>query len=194
MKLTPIDITHKAFNKKMFGLDEAEVNDFLQQVSMAMEELIHERNSLRETAREKELQIQDFKDRDGVLKATIATASQMSERMRQDGEREAKLIIADAQQKAETILRDSRDSLRKMYQEVTDLKRMRMQFEANLKAMAQAHLTLIEQGEKYMPSIGLPNVAMDNANDQHNIVTTGSATSSTTRRSTQISPLSAGQS
>jgi len=186
MKMTSIDITHKSFTKKMFGIEEAEVNDFLQQVAIAMEELVLERNTLREAMREKELQIQDFKERDGMLKSTIATASQMSDRLRHDGEREAKLIIADAQQKAELIMRDSRDSLKKMYQEITDLKRVRMQFEANLRAMAQAHLTLIEQGEKYMPSIGLPNVAMEQ--------TEAPATSTTnpTRRSTQISPLTAG--
>jgi len=32
-----------------------------------------------------------------------------------------------------------------------------MQFEANLKALAQAHLALLEQGEKYMPQASLPN-------------------------------------
>jgi cell division initiation protein len=163
MKITPIDITHKTFNKKMFGLDEAEVADFLQQVASAMEDLIHERNSLREAIRDKDLQMSEIRDRDSVLKSTIATASQMAERFRGDAEREAKLIIADAQQKSETIVRDSRDSLKRMYQEIAEMKRARMQFEANLKALAQAHITLLEQGEKYMPSIGLPNVHMDNS-------------------------------
>lgn len=193
MKMTPIDITHKSFNKKMFGLEEAEVNEFLQQVAVSMEEMIHERNTLREALRDKELQIQDFKDRDAVLKSTIAAASQMSDRMRQDGEREAKLIIADAQQKAEVILRDSRDSLKKMYQEVTDLKRVRMQFEANLRAMAQAHLTLIDQGEKYLPSIGLPNVNLDSAEAAHpQVPAQQPAVAPAARRSSQISPLTAG--
>ncbi len=160
MKLTPIDITHKTFSKKMFGLNEVEVNEFLQAVTMAMEELTRERNLLRETLREKELQLQSFKERDNTLQSTIATASSMVERMRQDGEREAKLIIAEAQQKAEIILRDSRDSLRKMYQEVAELKRARMQFEANLRALVQAHLTIIDQGDKHM-QIGLPSVSFE---------------------------------
>jgi len=161
MKITPIDITHKSFNKKMFGLDEAEVADFLQQVAQAMEDLIHEKNNLKEMIREKELQMVEFRDRDSSLKATIQTASQMADRLRQDAEREGKLIVADAQQKADMIIRDSRDSLKKMYQEIADMKRARMQFEANLKALAQAHVTLLEQGEKFMPNIGLPNTNLD---------------------------------
>ena len=182
MKMTPIDIAHKSFNKKMMGYDAEEVNDFLQQIAQAMEALTHERNSLREALREKDLALLDYKERDQVLKTTIATASQMADRLRVDAEREAKLIITDAQQKAEIITRDSRDSMKKMYQEVNDLKRMRMQFEANLKAMAQAHLTLIEQGEKYLPNSHLPN---------HNIVNeSAAATSGGNSRSSVISPLS----
>ncbi|MGZ5279002.1 MAG: DivIVA domain-containing protein [Pseudobdellovibrionaceae bacterium] len=161
MKITPIDIAHKNFNKKMFGLDEAEVNDYLQQVANQMEELIHERNTLKELVREKEMHLNDQKERDHVLKSTISTAGQMADRFRTDAERESRLIINDAQQKAEMITRDARDSLKKAYQEISDLKRMRLQFEANLKAMAQAHLTLVEQGEKYMPSIGIPNANLD---------------------------------
>ncbi len=185
MKITPVDIAHKNFGKKMLGLDEAEVNDFLQQIAATMEALIHERNSLKELVREKELQLNDHKDRDSVLRSTITTAGQMADRLRVDAEREAKLIIADAQQKAEIITRDSRDSLKKSYQDLSDLKRARMQFEANLKALAQAHLTLLDQGEKYMPSIGLPNVSLDqdqNSNNSHN---------SNQTRNTAVSPLAA---
>ncbi|MDG0817076.1 DivIVA domain-containing protein [Bdellovibrio svalbardensis] len=181
MKITPIDIAHKSFGKKMMGLDTDEVMDFLQQIAGQMEALIQERNALKEAMREKELSLMEYKDRDQVLKETIQTATQMADRLRQDAEREAKLITADAQQKAEIITRDSRDSLKKMYQEVNDLKRARMQFEANLKALAQAHLSLLEQGERYMPQMNLPN---------HNMVNTGNA-NQTAGRNTNISPLSA---
>jgi cell division initiation protein len=157
MKITPIDIAHRSFNKKMVGLDADEVTDFLQQVAGQMEALLQERNAFKEALREKDLTLMEYKERDQILKDTIATATQMAERLRQDAEREAKLVIADAQQKAEIITRDSRDSLKKIYQEVADLKRTRMQFEANLKAIAQAHLALLEQGEKYMPQASLPN-------------------------------------
>lgn len=177
MKISPIDITHKDFSRKLMGVDADEVSEFLQQVASQMEALIHERNSLKETLREKELSLLEYKDRDKVLKDTIATASHMSEKMRIDADREAKLIIADAQQKAEMITRDSKDSLKKIYQEVSDLKRIRMQFEANLRALAQAHLTLLEQGERYMPQMQLP---------QHNMEQTAAPSTKTA----SISPLS----
>ena len=163
MKITPVDITHKTFQKKMFGLDEAEVMDFLSQTATQMEDLIRERNAFKDAIRERDLALHDFKQRDESLKATITSASHMTDRLRQDAEREAKLILADAQQKADAITRDSRDSLKKIYQEIADLKRMKMQFEANLRAMAQAHLSLIETGDKFMPGIGLQNATIESS-------------------------------
>lgn len=153
MKVTPIDIAHKTFSKKIMGCDQQEVSDFMQQISAQLEALIYERNHLKEILREKELSLLEYKEKDKMLRETMSAASQMSDRLKIDAEREAKLIITDAQLKAEMILRDSKDSLRKSYQEVNDLKRTRLQFEANLKALVQAHLSILEQGEKFMPSV-----------------------------------------
>lgn len=187
MKITPIDIAQKNFSRQMMGYDTDQVNSFLLQVSSQMEALLHERNHLRETLREKELSLLEHKERDKVLKDTIATATQMSERLRMDAEREAKLITSDAQQRADLLTRDARDSLKKMYQEVSDLKKARLQFESNLKALAQAHLSLLEQAEKYMPSLQfatqLPNHSF--ASSQSEI-----ENAKAEMMSAQISPLS----
>ena len=110
--------------------------------------------------KEKEMSLLEYKDRDQILKATITSASQMSEKMKIDAEREAKLIVNDAQQKAELITRDAKDSLRKTYQDIADIKKMRMQFEANLRAMVQAHMSLLEQGEHFMPKMRIPDLDM----------------------------------
>lgn len=152
MRIAPIDIAHKTFHRKMMGFDPDEVMDFMRMVAEEMEALIKERNSLRENLREKELSVAEYRERDELLKSTITTATRMSERMQVDAEREAKLIINDANQKAEVIVRESRDSLKRIYQEITDLKRIRMQFENNLKALVQSHMQMLEQGQKIMPN------------------------------------------
>ncbi len=152
MKIAPIDIAHKVFSKKLMGLDSEEVHDFLRSIADEMENIIRDRNALKEALREKELMLTEFKERDELLKSTITTATRMSERIHSDAEREAKLILSDANQKSDMIVRDARDSLRKIYQEVNDLKRVRMQFENNIRAIVQSHLTMLEQGHKIMPS------------------------------------------
>jgi cell division initiation protein len=151
MKIAPIDIAHKTFARKVMGLDADEVADFLRDVADQMEEIIRERNSLKESLRQKDLQIMEYRERDETLKQTIQTATKMSESIRLDAEREGKLIVNDAQQKAELIMKDSRDSLKRVYQEIADLKRTRMQFEINLRSICQAHLSMIDQGHLNMP-------------------------------------------
>mgnify|MGYP006208576081 CR=1 FL=1 len=158
MKIAPIDIAHKTFGRKMMGLDHDEVMDFLRNISDEMESLIRERNTLRENLRERELAVSEYRERDELLKSTITTAQKMSEKIQIDAEREARLILNDAQQKAEMIQRDARDSLKRIYQEITDLKRIRMQFENNMRALVQSHLTMLDQSAKVMPS---PNAAIE---------------------------------
>ena len=156
MKHYPSEIANKTFERKMMGCDPEEVSDFLTVIAAQMDALLQERNSLRDAIKEKELSLLEYKERDQVLKATITSASQMAEKMRGDAEREAKLIINDANQKAEIITRDAKDSLKTIYAEIGELKRTRMQFEANLKAMVQAHLSLLDQSQQFMPKMSLP--------------------------------------
>lgn len=151
MKIAPIDIAHKQFSKKMMGLDAEEVHGFLQSIAEEMESLNRERNQLKESMREKDLQIHEYRERDKALRDTIATAQKMSEKISQEASREAKLIINDANQQADIIVKDARDSLKRIYQEISDLKKIRIQFDTNMKALLNAHLGLLEHQDNYMP-------------------------------------------
>lgn len=133
------------------GFDPSEVSQFLNAVAQELESVIHERNRLMEALREKELQLLEYKDRDRVLKDTITTAQKMSERIKSESDREAQMILQDAHYKAEIIVRDSRDSLKNVYKDINDLKKIKLQFEANLKAMVQTHLDLLGKQDQYLP-------------------------------------------
>lgn len=152
MKIAPIDIVHKQFAKKMMGLEPSEVYSFLQSVSEEMENLIRERNNLRETLREKELNIHEYRERDKALRDTITTAQKMSEKISEEAQREAKLILADANQQAEIIVKDARESLKRVYQEVSELKKLKIQFDTHMRSMLQAHLSIMDQQDAYLPA------------------------------------------
>lgn len=148
MKIAPIDISHKTFSRKMMGLDTEEVQEFLLSVADEMESLVREKNQLREALREKELNIMEYRERDETLKSTITMATKMADKMREDSEREAKLIISDAEHKAEIIVKDARDSLKKTYEEVSELKRIQVQLESNLRGVLETHRNLLEQSKQ----------------------------------------------
>lgn len=161
MKFYPTEIMNKTFDRKMMGFDPEQVVNFLMQMAAQTEHLANQIKALTEELKEKELQLHEFRDRDNVLRSAITQATKMTDQMKAEAEHEVKIIISDAQQKAETITRDAKDSLRKIYQEISDLKKSRMQFEANLKAMAQAHLSLLEQAESYMPKMRMQTIDLE---------------------------------
>lgn len=164
MKIAPIDIAHKTFARKFSGLDAEEVTAFLKDVAEEMENIIRERNQLKETVREKDIQMLEFKERDKSLKETIMTAHKMTENLRKDAEREAAIIMNEAQTRADAIVRDARDSLKKTYQEITDMKRQKTQFEVALKNLVTAHLELMDRNNGYLPHVATPADAAQGGN------------------------------
>lgn len=145
MKITPVDIHHKSFSGQTFGYNKDEVKNFLMDVASEMEKLIHERNHLKEAVREKELSVMEYKERDKVLNQTIATASLMAEKINSEAQKEALNIRKEAEIQAQNMIHETREQLKIMYKEILDLKRMRLQFEMNMKSLAQAHIDLIEK-------------------------------------------------
>lgn len=161
MKYYPAEIAHKTFDRKMMGYDPEQVKQFLLSLSHQLENMVAAQTALEEELKNKELQLHEYRDRENILRSAITQTTQMTDKMKDEAERECKLIIQDAQQKAEIITRDAKDSLRKIYQDIADLKKSRLQFEANLKAMAQAHLALLDQSESYMPRMKLPQIDLE---------------------------------
>lgn len=161
MKYFPKEIAAKVFDRKMMGYDPEQVEDYLVALAAQMEAILQEVTYLKSTLKEKELDLIQYKERDQLLQETMTQATQTTAKMKQDAERDGKLIINEAHQKAEVIVKDAKDSLKKMYQEISELKKHKMQFEANLKAMAQAHLSLLEQGESFMPKMRFPEFDLE---------------------------------
>jgi len=161
MRVAPIDIAHKTFGRKIYGLDTEEVYDFLRDVADEFETLSREHEQLQEKQKHSEVSLEEHRQREETLKQTLQTASQMSERMKVDAQKEADLIIREARQRADIIIREARESLRNMYQDVNDLKKARMQFEAGLKSLVKAHLAMLDQGHAVVPDPEIQEPTLD---------------------------------
>ncbi len=159
MRIAPIDIANKTFGRKLFGLDTEEVYDFLRDIADEFETLARQNEQLLQKQKTLEVSVQEHQEREETLKQTLQTASQMSERMKVEAQKEAELIVREARQRSDIIIREARESLRNMYQDVNDLKKSRMQFEAGLKSLVKAHLAMIDQGHTVVPD---PNIQQPN--------------------------------
>ena len=185
MKITPVDVAHKTFSKSIYGLNPHEVGTYLEAIADQLESLIKERNELRDKLREKELQISAYKERDQLLKNTLTTASQMSDKIREDAEKRAEIVLQEAQMKANEMQKETQDSLRRSYAQLNELKTLRIQFETNMRALAHAHLALMDEGQKYM---GMPETLPTH---QTAMAAAASAATHNPKLTSEISPLAA---
>lgn len=144
-------INTKKFSKKMRGFDPVEVTIFLKQMARGFEKSFEGHQEATKRLKQVEVELQEYKEREDLLKKTLANATEMSTRIQDDSSREAKLIISDAHHKAEMITRDAKDSLRRIYQDISELRRVRLQFEHNLKAILNSHIAMLEQGQRTIP-------------------------------------------
>ncbi len=161
--MTPVDIANRVFQKKMRGLDPERVYHFLKLVSEEFETVLRERNQLKRDLKEHQIKEHELKERDELLKHTLANASKLADRLKEDAERESNLVLSAARQQADMIVRDAKDSLNRVYKEVSEMKRTRIQFENNLRALIQSHLAMMEQGQKMMPN---PDIAVPSITSQ----------------------------
>ncbi len=144
-------INTKKFSKTFRGLDPIEVKVFLKKVAKSFEQNFEDHQDMTKRLKQAEVELQEFKEREELLRKTLSNATEMSTRIQDDSSREAKLIISDAHHKAEMITRDAKDSLKRIYQDISELRRVRLQFENNLKAILNSHISMLEQGQRTIP-------------------------------------------
>ncbi len=147
MKLDPDTLLTKTFSRKNFGgYSKTEVVDFLKSMAEELKEHLKQKQDFSEKLMETEAFVREYRDREEMLKSTITTAQQMSNKIKIDAEKEAQFILADAKQKAEIIVKDAKNSLKKSYQDLSDLKRLHIQLKNTLKSVLQSHQDLLDQG------------------------------------------------
>ena len=154
MDLSKESIVSRHFSRKMVGgLNEFEVRDFLHVLAEEirhMTQLVKDQN---EKLREQEELIQDYRDREHILKQSISSAQEVADKIRRDADNQADLILEKAQDKSDSLIQEARHSLQSVYNDIADLKRLHLQFKTSLKASLQAQLELLEQGPLFASTL-----------------------------------------
>ena len=149
MKITPLDIQQQQFKGKLFGgLDQEDVDAFLQTVSQEMEGLSRENSDLREQLRRHTEAMAEMSSREVQLRDTNLAAQKITEEMKANAQKEATLIISEAELKAERILADAENKLAQLGSQIQDLRRERLQFETALKSLLDTHYKMLTLNEE----------------------------------------------
>ena len=149
MNITPLDIQQQQFKGKMLGgLDPADVDSFLQIVASEMESLIRENTELKEQSRRVAQQLAELTEREVTLRETMLAAQRITEEMKANAQKEARLIVSEAELKGERIVADAENRLLQLSNQIQEIRRQKAQFESNLKSLLETHLKLLTVDEQ----------------------------------------------
>lgn len=144
MKITPLDIQQQQFKGKMLGgLDPDDVDAFLQAVSAEMEGLIRENDGLKEQAARQSRELEEMAGREKDLRETMLAAQRITEEMKLNAQKEAELIVSESRLEARRMVDDAQRQVAELHTSVQEIRRQRIQFESDLRALLDNYNRLI---------------------------------------------------
>lgn len=146
MKLTPLDIQQRQFKIRFRGFDVREVDTFLEQTADAIESLRSEIEGLQAEIRRLKLECQAYQEREETFKRAMLNSQTVLEQMKQNAQKAAELVIAEAEVKAEKILNRAHNRLAQLHEDIAELKRQRMQIEVQIHSILESHTKLLDIG------------------------------------------------
>lgn len=144
MRISPLDIQSQQFRVKLKGYDPREVENFLEMVASEYEELIRENGKLKENLARITNQYDELRQREQTLKETMMTAQKITEDMKNSARKEAEIILKEAELKSDRTIDEAHRKLASINDQITEIKRLRAQFEAQVKSAAESHLKMLE--------------------------------------------------
>ena len=149
MKISPMDIQQQQFKGKMLGgLDAEDVDAFLQTVAGEMEELLRENDELKARLSRNATAIAEMEARESQLRETMLAAQRITEEMKANAQKEARLLISEAELKGERLVADAEKRLSELNNRIQELKREKVQFESGFKGMLDTYYKLLAVGNE----------------------------------------------
>lgn len=148
MTITPLDIRQQQFKGKMLGgLDPDDVDSFLQAVAVEMEGLLRENTELKEQASRQTRELTDHAQREKDLRETMLAAQRITDEMKANAQKEAELIVSEAQLQARRLVDEAERKVADLQARIQDVRRQRLQFEAELKSLLDNHARMLGTSE-----------------------------------------------
>lgn len=114
MKITPLEIRQKDFEKKLRGYDKDEVNAFLQSLSNEWERVLEENKDLNFKLQQSEKEVAKLREVESSLFKTLKTAEDTGANVIDQANKAAELHMKETQMNAEALLNESKNKARAM--------------------------------------------------------------------------------
>ncbi len=144
LRMSPLEIQKREFSRKWKGLDPVEVHQFLVDVAEDMEALARENAELDGRLRSLELENDEHRERERILKQTLLSAQQASEDIREAARKEAELVVREGQDSAEKLTHSALQRAAEIEKAIHELKMQRTNFRLQLQKMIELFQQVLE--------------------------------------------------
>ncbi len=117
MKITPLEIRQKDFEKKLRGYDKDEVNAFLQSLSNEWERMLEENKELALKLNQAEKEVSKLREVETSLYKTLKTAEDTGANVIDQANKAAELHMKETKMNAEALLSESKNKARAMIEQ-----------------------------------------------------------------------------
>lgn len=184
MKITPLDIRHKEFARTMRGYRDADVDEFLDEITEEFERLFNENIDYRERVETLEEKISQYKNIEETLQKTLISAQQQAEELKQNAQKEADLIMRDAELKSRSNVNDSYAERQKVQRSVQALKQKYDDLKYQLRKIVDAYGKILDQD---MDALDEMELLDESADDRPAAGDTGPSPADDTARKASVS-------
>ena len=143
MRITPLEIRQKAFEKVLRGYDKDEVSAYLQSLSQEWERTLDDVKEMRMKYEATEREVSKLREVESSLYKTLKTAEDTGANVIDQANKTAELILREGQMKADSMLNEAKTKAKNTIEESEYIaKQMLAEMEDRLKTLGQHYKTL----------------------------------------------------
>lgn len=171
MRITPLEIKQKSFEKELRGFSKSEVTSFLQLLSQEWDRMLEESQKLNSEYDKSRAEIAKFREVEEALHRTLLQAEEQSKTTVDNANKTAELTIKEAKIKASTIVKDAEDKAAHLAEEAEQkLKDMISTVQNEKKIVERELITLSQKRDDFVfQTKSLLTLALDQITRLENI-------------------------
>jgi cell division initiation protein len=144
MNVSPLDLRQQRFRTAFRGFDKVEVTSLLNAAAEDYEQALKEADRLKQEVARLEGTINEQREQENRLKATLLTAQKLSDDIKANAEEEARRIIREAHGRSDLLLEKTQARLEDIQREIDGLKLKRRDVETSIEATIQTLRNALE--------------------------------------------------
>ena len=145
MTATPLDLRTQQFKTSVRGFDRRDVSRIRLRSRNRYEEALREADRLRDDLGRAQALVEEHREQERNLRATLMTAQKLADEIRLTAEQESQRIIGEAQARAAALVQGTAPSLEALEREVAALRARREQTTADMASTVAALRATLEE-------------------------------------------------